>query len=868
MKKIIRKIIARFIRLNLRSRSDFEKYYGFDVESLVGQKVLFGEHAYLLKSALKAKEGRRGYTIEAFCPEAEQRVCCKIYFKEMLKGNPKWKQEYTKPNRVRSENIAYYITDREFDFNGISFIGILFEWIEGSNLKEYVDSNPDKLNMPFIMNLAEWILHPLHDLKRSNDQHGDLHMGNIMVKVSDENDITPNEVHFKLIDFGISSIENLPPRDDYESVAIILAELLKRIDEGKLNFEERFLFDCLCRQYLKLLQEAEVKREEAVKNPKILLQELRRMQDEAKKIPLMIGGKDEKLSTPFELLSADKFRDDSLLLRKLFSKAIPGYELLESQETVLITGPRGCGKTMVLRNMALKTYLADEEIKLSELPSYFGFYLSAFELSTAFPRRRLDEQKSPEEIATDAFQKRTLHFFHLCLLEEIFSTIEQLVKRFGVDIAPDSCLEKVAEFINSNFRSYKIPPEGKIVSDLRAISEKWRSDYKKKQPLEIIEEGPAFLRDLCKCLKENVPLFNKRSMFFLIDDYSLNKVTPALQLSLNRVIFQRVPEFVFKLSSEKEALILRDVDAALDASRTHRELDLGYLFTSADSTDQRLKLLKEVFDNRLKYTEGVKHLSIEKILGQTKYTSFNQFAEVLSNKYTATKEDSIILKKPLYHGLDHLAEIYSGDVAAIISLVNNILIESKFDLKADSVSEVGPVEQDKAIKDYSRSFLEQVGGGQKESERCRIIAKMFGEMAQWKLMNQTSGNEGRNPPFQVCRLEVYEDAAIQENLKPIFTYLLRYGIFIQEHRGFGQGENLSKRLYFRRLFLPSFGLSFSRRDCIRLHMNDFNKFLDDPQRTKEEKIKEWQRKKEINEREARTGEGVRDFFQGEQNGFD
>lgn len=151
-------------------------------------------------------------------------------------------------------------------------------------------------------------------------------------------------------------------------------------------------------------------------------------------------------------------------------------------------------------------------------------------------------------------------------------------------------------------------------------------------------------------------------------------------------------------------------------------------------------------------------------------------------------------------------------------------------------------DQDAAIKDYSRTFLEHVGGEQEFSSDARGVAKAFGEMAQWKLKNQSSLNETALTPFQASRLEVYEDSPMEEEAANLYRLLLRFGIFIQEPRGFGQGETTSRRLYFRRLFLPTFGLSFSRRDCIRLHMRDFMLLLQNPPAAKKSFIERWERR--------------------------
>lgn len=198
----------------------------------------------------------------------------------------------------------------------------------------------------------------------------------------------------------------------------------------------------------------------------------------------------------------------------------------------------------------------------------------------------------------------------------------------------------------------------------------------------MANEDAGFLRDFCDVLRSNVSLLRDRKIFFLLDDYSLGKLTPALQLSLNRVIFQRRPAFEFKIAAEKEAILLKDIDGPIDPSRSYFELDIGYYFTNPEPTEERLNFLSEIFNNRLKYADNVIYTDISAILGDTGYESFNQFARILAGEKRSAPREKEIFKKPLYHGLQHLAEMCSGDVAAMISLVQQIFIEANFDLRS------------------------------------------------------------------------------------------------------------------------------------------------------------------------------------------
>ena len=369
---------------NLRSR--LENQYTFDPSSIVGQEIRIGTHNYtLIRLLQQGEQGRRGYAYEALCELSGHRVCCKLYYRQLLEGTPNWQQEFTKPNRVQSDDFANYVFHDDCEFKGIKFTWIAYTWIKGVTLENFIKEHPDKISIAFVLGFLKWILGPLIRLKQSDSSHGDLHTGNIMVTEGSEEDIPPNEIRFKLIDFGVSaSVVGLSTRSDYISTAKILAQLLTRISFGKLGFKDRFVYDRLRTYFLKLLAEEEPTSHQAFGDPMMLYKELRSIEEESQRAGRSPSRRIERLESPFEILSADKFPEDSPLLQKLFSKSIPGYHYLESKDTVLITGPRGCGKTMILRNMALKAYLANPGAKLSDLPDFFGIYLSSYELWSLF----------------------------------------------------------------------------------------------------------------------------------------------------------------------------------------------------------------------------------------------------------------------------------------------------------------------------------------------------------------------------------------------------------------------------------------------------------------------------------------------------
>jgi hypothetical protein len=244
--------------------------------------------------------------------------------------------------------------------------------------------------------------------------------------------------------------------------------------------------------------------------------------------------------------------------------------------------------------------------------------------------------------------------------------------------------------------------------------------------------------------------------------------------------------------------------------------------------------------------------NIATILGKSRRT-YNQLAREIREKKAG--------KHVHYYGWDMVVDLCSGDVVNVLRLVRDIIslaggiekfsepgnIRIPFDEKVRFGKKTGHEIQHQAIREIGNDFLNRVEAVPNIGKDLRKIAVAFGNVSNWYLRNRNSQNQAQNPPWQAFRLEVREtpyfeesllkkakrkynldDNISAEKLKKLYQGLIRYGIFLRDARGKSQRGAVIPRLYIRRLLIPTFLLTPSKRDSIGVEVGEFFMLLSDP----------------------------------------
>lgn len=807
---------------------EVREIFDIDPQSIIGQ----GINGYLIDRYLG--HGKIGVVFHATKEGIGRESACKIIPGKTLKAG--WDDELKKLVELEGiEQVVQYQEHCSAILPGTQmkepFVCIFYQFVKGATLQKYAEEHPEAITLQFIENLVAQILQVLQALKATQIIHGDLHEGNIMVTDPDERRIDPSPM-IRVTDFGVGGSNNrIEPLDDYVQLSIICSELIhNHIDPALLEGEERFFYTNFKTAFLgKQLVESDPTVGDFVRNPRLLLENLRSIREQYKGLekrrPL-------RLRRPFEYLNCEQIGDSFKLLHDLYSKEFLGYLDLTSRTNTVLTGPRGCGKTTIFRNLSLKTQLLSGANSSKGPYSYIGIYYHCIDLYFAFPYRLPNLEEPTQRIVT--------HYFNLAILFEILDTL--VVAEDSSLTIPSEALNELQGFLRVWLPQYTIPPKGtSILRHLATMVGKEKQNFRgwiDKHGMTVPSVSlmaQDFLKNLCKLLRDCIPWMKEVPFYFFLDDYSTPKISDKVQAVLNSFIFIRYPELFFKISTES-LFALHPYDASgkmLDESREYGEvIELGEYFLHASHEEKR-RFLTQVVNNRLRLAEEFKwtERDITKILHSHPRSSYNKLArDIRSGKHVT------------YCSWDTVVDLCSGDIADILRLVRDMF---SFAELSSEMTLISCQTQDKAMREAGQKFLAKIEAVPDTGRELAKIAQAFGKVANHYLKTRNSRNEKTCPPMQAFRIEVREtpDFTVDEKQmkfgKPIYDAakarryyqdLLKYGIFIRDVRGKSIRGEVTPRLYLRRLLIPTFLLTPSKRDSLSLEKHVFIMFLTDPER--------------------------------------
>jgi hypothetical protein len=755
----------------------------------------------------------------------------------------------------------------------------------GENLHQYL-KREGRVSTSFLVAVVERILHVLHACEAQGvSRHGDLHSGNILIgdhTIARLDDSLQPRAPIYVSDFGYGTTGAVTtPKDDYEGLSQIINEMIPFIDYATATATHRQILQAMQRDLGKLLREpAATERTHPLALLKVLGDLKKSAQGGDRRVPNATTT-GSVTPTAGETPSVGQFQVSEMIgdrwdwWRRLFVPTVPARSrILALDIPTVVTGPRGCGKTMLFRRLSERLVVECGEV--ADLPTGRGFvalYVNANDFADAFAH--FPEHPTPED------EGRLICYANLCILADLLTVQSARAGRFN-ERANDSLLALVQSLLVPNTFSGLVVGEDRL-ERYRAVLEQIKWAF---PPSESANVFPGFaelsqhrwLPRFIQQARSSCPWIGDRAVLLFIDDFSTPRVTSSMQRVLNRLLLQRSPEFLAKVATEAWSTFVPEDSSGkqLQDGDDYQLVDMGEesLFLP---DEERLAFLDQVFARRLALDPRIASgtTSLQAFLGRMGLSK-TEFARRLR---LSLADQNVTERVPVegtsqrrgrsrarvqYFGEDVLSNLWSGDTRTMIQLVSDVL-----DQAAETRKRVGngsPIElpvapsiQDRVFRNRGGEWLnshtrnEPTDPRRMKAELERIktatpgyalcgeygdhlkaIVEAFVAAATKLLLGPTykilEGGNLRYVPRMAFRLEIVDEFRIDGLAQEIYRDLIRYGLFMRDNRGKSVRGTFVPRLYLRRLLLPYCTLALSKRDSVPLTCDAFKQLLLEPDR--------------------------------------
>lgn len=710
-----------------------------------------------------------------------------------------------------------------FDGSTVECFCIEMEYVDGFVLSE-ICSGKRELSTEAAVQISCDLISILAELQQRQLNHNDLHDGNIVIEQLKSNtfraESIDRSIRAKAIDLGsVDSQRREGPdyRSDVQWISehlLTFSNILSDQNPGNSDLRARVAFSLRQRALeLKAPQahQSDQPLEDIIRSIKNSYQSARQKVNRRWNTPLHLGS----FSSHKNAQTLESWHVPELMVD-------PAEQWLSGLHTggpVVVTGMRGCGKTMLLRSLELHARIKSAEQKseangnlrsLIAKDGYIGVFASARHLG-----RSMTDASANVDQTTDVSQIFARLF--LVYAMNICDALTHLE-----EVSPGSVHENVASNLASIVfgqisKSNPLPSDAtlydlqtNLIKDAELMSSSGAS-------VELVAEPWNAFVLLAKSVQASLRDWGSPQIVFLLDDVSTRYLTRRqIELVVSTLLVQD-PSCAFKITSESQTFFLSikspaQINQASD-ERDYSSFDLGSkVLEKLKDRQSGGRFLEQILSRRMKAMGGeLAHLSPREILGET---ALIQIARDICSAHAAGSK-----AEEFYHGFSALQGVCIGDLGSIIALYQEIYGQAAANSLPVSVKSQHDVFQ--AFCSNQLFQLNNRDGKQKTDLSLKRVALEFAQASHDEMID--SFRNGNDRLRQITSIHVTLEEGNSEQINKLLE-LVDAGIFALHPRKMSPrnkskyGDPLQQfHLSFRKILGISKLIGLSDRDRFELN---------------------------------------------------